>query len=330
MQTPCFHLTQHLSRLASLLALAISPLLAHAAEPALDLAATGWELVAVQSMDDSRFAPAANDKGRYKMVFNDDGSVAVEAGCNRATTSLQPLLPPRLRFTEIAGTRAKCPPPSVSERFLQQLSWVRSYVTRDGHLYLATAADASILEFRPLTGEGVSARIAGLSIASDNVDTVRATVLAQAMNIFAREQGIDASDAEVEALLEIMEREQRAALGDDYTDGSELSPRERGELAAMRYGMANALIRNWKINAALHAKYGGRLIYQQFGPEPVDAYVALLREQENKGALQLLDEGLVAPFWSYFADENRHDVMPPGGEDERNAFSSPPWQAQAQ
>ena len=43
-----------------------------------------------------------------------------------------------------------CPPPSISDRYLAQFEWVRSYVMHDGHLFLATQADGAIIEFEPV------------------------------------------------------------------------------------------------------------------------------------------------------------------------------------
>ncbi|HEY0943857.1 MAG TPA: hypothetical protein VGD81_01275, partial [Opitutaceae bacterium] len=40
-------------------------------------------------------------------------------------------------------------------------------------------------------------------------------------------------------------------------------------------------VRAWKINKALYAQYGGRVIFQQAGPEPLDAYREFLKEQER-------------------------------------------------
>ena len=119
----------------------------------LDLTATGWELVEVRSMDGGRFAPAASGSGRYTLSFLEEGKVVIQADCNRATTTIEPLLPPRLKFTQIAVTGALCSPSSIADRFLNQLPWIRRYVTRDGKLFLATVADGSILEFAPLPPE---------------------------------------------------------------------------------------------------------------------------------------------------------------------------------
>jgi para-nitrobenzyl esterase len=45
---------------------------------------------------------------------------------------------------------AICPPGSLHDRFIGDLGYVRSYVLKDGHLFLATMADGSILQFEPV------------------------------------------------------------------------------------------------------------------------------------------------------------------------------------
>jgi heat shock protein HslJ len=310
-------------------AFALAPGTVHAQQDTrpLELSATGWELVEVLSMDDSRFAPAASDKGRYTIKFQEDGGVAIEAGCNRGKSSLEMLQPPRLKFEAIAVTRALCPPPSVSGRFLDQLPWVRSYVTRDGHLFLATAADGSILEFRPLSGEAVSARVLGISLISDSVDTLREVSLARVLDDFAQQHDLRATEEEIAIFVGKLE----AAQATEASPGEPaLTVEEQAEVQLLRRTMAESMIRAWKVNAALHKEYGGRIIYQQFGAEPLDAYARLLRKYEQAGEFALLRPNLQAPFWDYFADETRHQVMPAGSEDAQRAFATPPWEQPTQ
>jgi hypothetical protein len=45
---------------------------------------------------------------------------------------------------------AMCSPGSLADRYLAEFQWVRSYVMKDGHLFLATMADGSIIEFEPV------------------------------------------------------------------------------------------------------------------------------------------------------------------------------------
>lgn len=65
---------------------------------------------------------------------------------------------------------------------------------------------------------------------------------------------------------------------------------------------------------------------QQMGPEPIDAYREFLEEREKAGDFSIRDPELSKAFWGYFSDDARHDFMPPGSDDEANAFATPPWE----
>ena len=294
--------------------------------PLRDLSATGWQLVEIQSMDDTVYAPESGT--RYRLHFGVDGSVAVEADCNRASGSISVFDPPRLQFSDLGTTLAFCGPASISERFLSELGWVRSYVYRDGHLYLATMADGSIIEFAPLPAVEATATVGPLALVTDDLDTLRGVVLARLLDDYAQRNGISASEAEIDSHLARMQRRLREELGDDYDSGASLNTDERVEVERMRRAMARSIIRSWKVNAALHREYGGRIIYQQLGPEPLDAYLALLEAAQASGQFHINRAELEAPFWTFFRDEQRHDFMPPGGEDEARSFAIPPWAGQ--
>jgi hypothetical protein len=49
--------------------------------------------------------------------------------------------------------QALCPPGSLHDRYMAQLPWVRTCVTQDGRLFLATMADGSMIEFEPMRAE---------------------------------------------------------------------------------------------------------------------------------------------------------------------------------
>jgi len=77
----------------------------------------------------------------------------VRADCNLGTGSWTSESAGQLQFGEIAATQALCPPGSLHDRYMAQFPWVRSYVTKDGGLFLATMADGSIIEFEPMPGK---------------------------------------------------------------------------------------------------------------------------------------------------------------------------------
>lgn len=103
-----------------------------------------WYLVQIQSMDDRVFKPKPGVE--YSFELNVDGW-AVVADCNRGRGMIKWTPPSGLMPGPIAMTRAVCPPGSLSQRYVQNLGFVRSFVLQDGRLFLATMADGAILEF---------------------------------------------------------------------------------------------------------------------------------------------------------------------------------------
>jgi len=94
------------------------------------------------------------------------------------------------------------------------------------------------------------------------------------------------------------------------------------QLRAMERQNARQYVRSWKINKALYAKYGGRVIFQQAGVEPLDAYRDFLREQEKNRAFQILDKKYEASFWRYFTNDAMHTFYP---KDDGAKFINTPW-----
>lgn len=111
------------------------------------LGGTSWQLVKIMSMDDSVYTPG--DRSLYTLAFGSDGSLTLRADCNRGAGGWSSEAAGQLRFGPIAATQALCPPGSLHDRYLSQFEWVRSYVIENGHLFLATMADGSIIEFEP-------------------------------------------------------------------------------------------------------------------------------------------------------------------------------------
>lgn len=284
-----------------------------------NLSGTSWQLISIKSMNDKVKVPAAS--ARYILGFQSGHSVSILADCNRATGSWTANDSNGIRFGEIAATQAICPPPSLSQDFLDQLTWVRSYVLKDGHLYLATMADGSIIEFEPI-GE-VVATLFGKEIRLLDKQQTQSAILEQIFDRYAAEKGIVTTPEEIEAFVETM---RKGMASEGLTAEKDLNEEEAAQVKAMRSNLAKSIIRQWKINKSLHDAYGGRIIYQQFGPEPLDAYRTYLRDLETAGNLLIRDEEVAAQFWEYFTDDAKHDFMPKGSEDEKRAFSIPPWE----
>ena len=90
----------------------------------------------------------------------------------------------------------------------------------------------------------------------------------------------------------------------------------------MEHEMARNFVQSWKVNQALFKEYKGRVIFQQAGPEPLDAYRDFLKEYEKKGAFRILDKTYEAGFWCYFTNEDMHVFYP---EDEGAEIINTPW-----
>jgi heat shock protein HslJ len=115
---------------------------------------TGWQLVAIQSMDDAQGTTRIAEPARFTLRFGSDGRASLRLDCNRGSGDYT--LNPAgdgdsgsLRFGPIAATRALCPPPHLDERVARDLGHVRGYLLKDGKLYLSLMADAAIYEWAP-------------------------------------------------------------------------------------------------------------------------------------------------------------------------------------
>ena len=286
-----------------------------------ELADTSWHLVQIMSMDDRVDMP--DDRAQYTLELRADGTATMQADCNRGKGSWKSEAASQLQFRAVASTRALCPSGSLSERYLAEFEWVRSYVMKDGHLFLATMADGSIIEFEPAGDTPPAASVLGEEIRTADPAEMQEAILTRLFDRYAAQRGIEAETAEIAALVENM---RRGMVSKGLTAENELAPEEAAGLDAMRREMAGAIIRQWKINKALYDQYGGRIIYQQLGPEPLDAYRRFLEQRQAEGVFTIHDSALAKRFWHYFTDESIHDFMEPGSTDEASAFVTPPWE----
>jgi para-nitrobenzyl esterase len=119
-------------------------------QASVNLAGTSWQFVKFQGGDDTTLTP--DDKAKYTITFGIDGRVIVRFDCNRGRGSWKSSGPNQLQFGPLALTRAKCPPGSLHDRFVKDWQFVRSYIIKDGHLFLSLMADAGIYEFEPMAG----------------------------------------------------------------------------------------------------------------------------------------------------------------------------------
>lgn len=207
----------------------------------------------------------------------------------------------------------------------------------------------------PLAG-----RVLGAEIRTRDADELRFVVLRQLTDRYAAGHGIEVTQAEkdeyirhVQAFLQ-RDREQREARRDDLTrklQAKGLPDAERKSLAAeldmenkaiaalaedtgnpdearaARDQIAAAFIRQWKINRALYRQYGGRIVFQQGGPEPLDAYRKFIEEAQARGDYEIMNKDLETAFWRYYVTDSIHSFYKPGSREEAQAFEAPPWLA---
>ena len=300
------------------LLLALGPMMA-CAEADSQLEGTAWRLMKITSMDDAVSIP--DQPANYTLSFEAEGRFVIEADCNQASGNWSSGPAGQLMFSAMATTRALCPPGSLSESYLAQFEWVRSYTKSDGHLFLATMADGSIIEFDPLPP--IAATAYGEALRASDAAQLQSMIVTRVLDRYSAERNIVVGDAELNAFLDNM---RRGMAAEGLTADEGLTPEEMEEVDAMRRKMGFAVIRQWKINQSLYKPYGGRVIYQQLGPEPLDAYRKYFQERQAAGDFTFENPAMEAQFWDYFRNESRHEFMEPGGADESRAFTTPPWE----
>ncbi len=117
------------------------------------LGGTNWRLVEIQSMDDSQGTTRPDDPAKYTIAFGNNGSASARFDCNRGLGSWKNDIANAsggsLEFGLMAVTRAYCPPPSLGEKLELHLRYVRSFMIREGRLYMSLMADGGILVWEP-------------------------------------------------------------------------------------------------------------------------------------------------------------------------------------
>ena len=116
--------------------------------PAHELTGTSWQLVKFQGSDETTLTP--DDRTKYTMAFGALWRLTARIDCNRGSGSWKSSGPNQLQFGPLALTRAMCPPASMHDHIVKQLPNIRSYVIKDGHLFLSLMADGGIYEFEPV------------------------------------------------------------------------------------------------------------------------------------------------------------------------------------
>ena len=86
--------------------------------------------------------------------------------------------------------------------------------------------------------------------------------------------------------------------------------------------VAEYWVRQWKLNQALYREFGGRIIFQQAGWEPIDAYRKLLEQCEANKTLVIHDPASRAAIYRYF----EHRFVYADEKKARFYFEKPYWE----
>lgn len=122
-----------------------------------NLQGTAWQLRAIQSMDDAQGTTRISEPQRYTIRFNAGGRLALRLDCNRGMGTWQATPAAdrsgALELGAVAGTRALCGPASLDQKLVRDLPHVRSYVLKDGRLFMSLMADGGIYEWEEIREE---------------------------------------------------------------------------------------------------------------------------------------------------------------------------------
>lgn len=122
------------------------------------LAGTSWRLLGFESMDDAIGLVRPDNPSNYVMRLNRDGTVTMRLNCNFASGTWSVAAGDsdasgQFKFGPLAATRAPCSPPSMGQNIAALAEFIRSYLLRDGMLYLSLIADGGIYAWQADHGE---------------------------------------------------------------------------------------------------------------------------------------------------------------------------------
>ena len=209
----------------------------------------------------------------------------------------------------------------------------------------------------------LAALVLGTEIRTSDPEEMRYVILRELTDRYASENDIRVQQEEIEDYVASMERiaeqdrkerearraeisgnlasesltsAERESLSSELATLNELDSmlgRSGGKSAedqAAQREIGEAFVHQWKINQALFRQYGGRVIFQQGGPEPLDAYRRFLEDAEKRNAFRILDPSLEPGFWRYYRTDSIHSFYPAGSDEEAGAFETPWWLMETQ
>ncbi len=160
--------------------------------------------------------------------------------------------------------------------------------------------------------------VLGHDIPKEDADRLDGIIFGALREKFVADNRITATDAEVDGFIVKFNQLQESLPMPIPSDGV-----PEADMRAAEREVAQGMVTSFKINQAFYEQYGGRVIFQQFGPEPVDAYRDFLKEQEREGNFEILDKQYEDEFWDYFVNDSSHSFL--SAEEGAEAMTTPWW-----
>ena len=163
--------------------------------------------------------------------------------------------------------------------------------------------------------QGDGAKLAEMTTAWES-QALTGLVLGTLLDQWARGQNISASDHEVSEMLVM------AAKAADSPEGKAANA-PKPDTTNVQVRMASAaVVARFKMHAALHQKFGGRVVVDpQAGPLPFDAYKRFLEAEEKAGSFTVTPAWKTR-FWAAFASDEGKQFVP---EAEASALIRKEW-----
>lgn len=221
--------------------------------------------------------------------------------------------------------------------------------------FIATPKDVETVQEKDII-----ATVLGTPIGINQKKQMNGIIFGALLKKFAEDNKIKPTDADLDAFCKGMEDSKRqqeiemekqkqklltALKGNDLTEkerkqkekmlgtmqkvakiNSKMKEQEKGmeeQTKFMQRQMGKNWVLRWQINKALYKKYGGRVIFQQAGPEPLDAYRDFLKEQKKKGAFKILNKKDEVDFWRYYTNDAMHRFY--SKEEGEKSINTPWW-----
>ena len=124
------------------------PLVAQPSAQPAPLDGTSWRLVKFDGGDGKAIRPP--NPASFTLEFQVGGGLVLRVDCNRGRGTWKAASPSGIELKPQVLTRAFCGKESMHDQILKDLPLVRSYVMKDGHLFLSLMADGGIYEYEPM------------------------------------------------------------------------------------------------------------------------------------------------------------------------------------